>query len=83
MAATHTTRCQPHTGTFGVGTIATAATERGPDSAACPTSEDWNHCNGDFAAKFASCMSVSRFADTAGPRALGLDCSVVFFCVEN
>ena len=43
----------PPTGTFGVGTIVTAAIGGGgAGHAACPASEDWNHCDGNFAAKF-------------------------------
>ena len=55
----------------------------GGDTATCPTSEDWNHCNRSFPEKFASCESVLRFSDTAGPQTLGLDYGVVFLVWQN
>ena len=55
----------------------------GPDSVACPVSEDWNYCNGDIAAKFASHQSIPEFANTTGPRMPGLDCGALFLVWKN
>ena len=45
--------------------------------------QDWNHCNRNFAAKFASCESVPGFSDTAGPRTSGLDYGAVFLVWQD
>ena len=65
------------------GAIVSTATGWGPDTAACPTSEDWNHCDRNFAAKFASRESVPGFSDTAGPQTSGLGYGAGFLVWQN
>ena len=85
MAASHPSGAATgfQASTFGFGAVVTTATRWGPDTAACTTSEDWNHCDRNFAAEFASRESVTGFSDTAGPWTSGLGYGVVFLVCHN
>ena len=71
------------TSTVGFVTVVTTATGWGPDTTACPTSPDWNHCYANFAAEFASREPVPGFSDRAGPRTSGLGYGAVFLVWQN
>ena len=69
MAASHLSgdATASQTGTFGFRTVATTATGWGPDTAACPTSQDLNHCDRNFTAEFASHESIPDSRTQQGP----------------